>query len=119
MSFWPEKNSKITVHVHHHFENGQGQDARLQEIKDLLVELKTQGVMIMATLAQFEEGFARVDVATSNIAADIKRLVGQLQSGLSDADETVALDKLLAHATALEGIAASVEDPVPPPAPTT
>lgn len=73
----------------------------------------------MATLTEFETALTRIDTATDEIAADIARLVGQLQTGNLTADqETVVYDKLLAIGTRLEGIGASVENPVPPPTPT-
>jgi hypothetical protein len=120
MSFWPAKDSKITIHVHHHSDdNGQGQGAALAEIKSLLVELKEQGVLIVATLADFQNALTRIDTATTEIAADIQRLLDKIAAGgLTDAEEATVLDQIGALATRLEGIGASVENPVPPPTPT-
>lgn len=95
-----------------------GQDARLQEIKALLIELKSQGDSIVATLADFQTALTRIDTATTEIAADIQRLLDKIAAGgLSDTEEAQVLAQIGTLAERLEGIGASVENPVPPPAP--
>jgi uncharacterized protein (UPF0335 family) len=97
---------EISIHVHHHSENESRIERKLDQLKET----------IMATLQQFMDGFARVEAATTEIAADIKMLVDQLASGgLTTEQEEAVLAKLLTHAATLEGMAASVESPVPEP----
>lgn len=73
--------------------------------------------LIMATLADFQAAFAEINEATTNIAADIERLTGQLGSNLSAADEEAALTELKGIGTQLKAIAATTPDgdPTPPP----
>lgn len=69
---------------------------------------------IMATLAQFEAALARIDAATTDIAADLQALKDQIAgAGLSSEVESEVLAKLEAAASKLEGIGGSVENPVP------
>jgi hypothetical protein len=74
--------------------------------------------LIMATNAEFQEGFERVDAATTAIGALITSLVAKIAAGGMSADEeAAALDKLRASAGALEAMAQSPTDPVPVPVP--
>ena len=107
MSFWPVKDSRIRIDVHHHDDNGQGQGATLAEIKSLLVELKEQGVFIVATLADYQAQLTRIGTGLDDIVEDIRRIKEALANpGLTDAEEAQLLTELGAVADRVEGLAA-------------
>lgn len=106
--------SWFTIH-HHHYHQGATADD-LRAIHSTLVDLKDR---IMATAQQFQEGFARIDTATTAIAALIRSLVEKQQAGnMNEAEESAAQDKLLQVAASLEAMAVKPADPVPVPVPT-
>jgi hypothetical protein len=75
---------------------------------------------IMATLEQFEAALARIDAATTDIAADIQSLKDQIAGAGLPADvENSVLSRLDTIAGQLEAIGGSVENPVPAPEPPT
>jgi hypothetical protein len=75
---------------------------------------------IMATLEQFEAALARIDAATTDIAADIQSLKDQIAgAGLPAEVENSVLARLDTIAGQLEAIGGSVENPVPVPEPPT
>ena len=106
----PRAKPEFNVHLHHHFPEGHP-DQVLQGIH----RLERQMEQIMASNAQFAEALARVDVATTRIGADIQTLLARIQAGgLSEAEEAQVLTDIGTRAAALEAIADSVENPVPP-----
>jgi hypothetical protein len=73
----------------------------------IIIKLKT----IMATQVQFNEALQRIDVATNNIAADLRKLKDQIEgAGLPQEVEDQVLATLEEKATKLESIAAETED---------
>lgn len=79
--------------------------------------LATQEI-IMASNAQFETAFDRINVATSAIAQLIRDLIANQQAGnMSAEEEDAAQAKLLACADALEAMAAEPTNPIPKPVP--
>lgn len=96
------------------FQFGATED-ELRAINLSLVELKE---LTMTTAAEFTAGFARIDEATTKIAALIRDLISKQQAGgMTEEEETAAQDKLLLVASALEAMAATPTDPVPEPVP--
>lgn len=81
--------------------------------------LKNQGhklSIIMANLQDFKDLLTRVDVATNNIAEDLKRLAAQIEAGgLSEADEAEISEALKLAAEKLEAVAAVTPEPEPEP----
>lgn len=81
--------------------------------------LKNQGrkiESIMANLQEFKDLLTRVDVATNNIAEDLKRLAAQIEAGgLSAKDEFEISAALKLAAEKLEAVAAVNPDPEPEP----
>lgn len=78
----------------------------IQNLKDMSIE----------SAQQFEDLRARMDTATNNIAADIRNLAGQVASGMTAEETTVAVGKMEKIATDLEAIAsitADAEEPTP------
>lgn len=80
--------------------------------------LKNQGhklSIIMANLQDFKDLLTRVDVATNNIAEDLKRLAAQIEAGgLSAKDEFEISEALKLAAEKLEAVAAVTPEPEPP-----
>lgn len=72
--------------------------------------LKNQGQQIqsiMANLQDFKDLLTRVDVATNNIAADLKALADKIAAGgLTEAEETEISEALKLAAEKLEAVAA-------------
>lgn len=77
--------------------------------------LKNQGQklsIIMANLKDFKDLLSRVDVATNNIAEDLKRLAAQIEAGgLSAKDEFEISEALKLAAEKLEAVAAVNPEP--------
>jgi hypothetical protein len=107
----------IKIHLVHSFKNERDEkddDLLLkifQELHSIKIKIKT----IMATLQQFQAALDRIDAATTDIANDLTLLKEQItNAGLSAEVEAEVIAKLETAATKLEGIGASVENPVPP-----
>ncbi len=67
----------------------------------------------MATVAEFEAGFQRIDVATTKIAETLRVLSGQIGSMTTEQEEAARV-RLSAVADALEALAAQgPSNPVP------
>lgn len=99
------------LHVHNH-------GVAASELHALFKQYQRLEKLIMTTSAEFTAGFARVDAATTAIAALIRDLIAKQQAGGMTADEEAAAQtKLLAVADALEAMAATPTDPVPVPVP--
>lgn len=81
--------------------------------------LKNQGrkiESIMSNLQDFKDLLTRVDVATNNIAEDLKRLAAQVEAGgLSAKDEFEISEALKLAAEKLEAVAAVNPEPAPEP----
>lgn len=96
---------------HYHF-NFDG----LFRVVRLLEEQAAKIETIMATLQDFKDLLTRVDVATNNIAEDLKRLAAQIEAGgLSEADEAEISEALKLAAEKLEAVAAVTPEPAPEP----
>jgi len=67
----------------------------------------------MADVKTLTAKLDEIDTATSNIAADIRTLQGQIGTGMSQADVDAVQARLDATATALEAIAAETPDTPP------
>lgn len=101
---------EIHIHIHHH----NSDDKLFSEIKSINTKIEK----IMATEQEWLDVLSRIDVATTNIAEDIRSLKEQLTGqGLPQEVEDRIKAQLEAKATQLEGIAADTENPVPPPPP--
>lgn len=79
------------------------QSLKFQELKEL----------IMATAADFQAGFAKLDAATTAIAARIQKYIDAKQSGMTDAEEAAALVELGRLVAPLEAMGKDPVDPVP------
>jgi hypothetical protein len=85
-----------------------------REVMGKLDQILTREKMIMATLAEFQAGFQRMDQATSQIAARLKRLSDQISAGgMTPDEEAQAVAQLNAAASALEAMGKEPENPVP------
>lgn len=105
----------FTIHVVHSFANNADDEFKrkvLQQFEFLNIKIEK----IMATEQEWLDVLSRIDVATTNIAEDIRSLKDQIAGqGLPQEVEDRIKAQLEAKATQLEGIAADTENPVPPP----
>jgi len=104
------------LHIHIHSRTPEDGDLRslVLAIAENLTSVKET---IMTTAAEFTAGFARVDAATTAIAALIRTLLDRPFGGMTAAEEDAAKAQLDAIATSLEAMAATPIDPVPVPVP--
>jgi ribosome-associated translation inhibitor RaiA len=103
MSNFPDR---IDIHVH-------ATDQELRRVTQLLERILTQGRELLMASAELKAVLARVDTATDNIAADIRRLKDKIGTGMTD-DEVAEVQGLAeAVASKLEGIAADPDNPDP------
>lgn len=99
--------SRLDIHIH--FPEG------FMEVISGIRTLIAGQEQIMATMNQYQEALTRIDTATTRIGADITTLLGRITGGgLTDAEEAEVLTQIGQRAAALEAIADSVENPVPP-----
>jgi hypothetical protein len=100
----------FSVNVYHHIVPPKGQEDRLKSISDKLDYL-TLKINEMATKQErFDSLLEKLNVTTNNIAADYQKLLDEVRNGtVSDESLTRAEENI----TKLEGIAASVENPLP------
>ena len=94
---------ELPIHVHVHIEPAAGVTDRLDRILSRLDQLEHQ---MTTNKEDFDAGFARINEATNNIAADIQALKDQIGTGMSQAEVDEVKAKLDAAATALEAVAA-------------
>ena len=73
--------------------------------------------LIMTTAAEFQVAFAKVDTATSAIAARIQALLDRPLSGMSAEEETALKAQFDVLVTSLEAMAVTPANPVPVPPP--
>jgi hypothetical protein len=80
-----------------------------------LDQLLAQGVTLVMASTEIKLMLGRIDVATNNIADDVRRLTASATKpgGLTPEETTEVQSLGDAIATRLESIAASTEDPVP------
>ncbi len=71
----------------------------------------------MALPADVQSKFDEIDVATTALGTEVTRLRDLVHTGMTAADVATVKDKLTAVATALNGIAADPDNPVPVPPP--
>ena len=95
-------------HIHYHCDN-----LRVVELLQIqAVKIQT----IMTQLEMFKDLLLRLEAATTNIAADIKRLADQVAAGgLSEKDELEISAALKLAAEKLEEVAAVTPEPTPEP----
>jgi len=99
----------IEKHYHYHFPG-------FERVVSLLEEQAKNIKTIMANLQEFKDLLTRVDVATNNIAEDLKRLAAQVEAGgLSAKDEFEISEALKLAAEKLEAVAAVNPEPAPEP----
>jgi hypothetical protein len=97
MPFWP-KDITVNLNITH---SGSASDA---ELLTLVRQVFDQGRRLMAKVDDLLAILARIDTATSNIAADITAIKGQIGTGMSDADVQKVQDALDAAAAKLEAL---------------
>lgn len=85
----------------------------LVQILTRLRALEAQGSELLMAAADVKAVLNRIDVATNNIAEDVRRLKDGVKPGMTEAEVAEVQAQGDAIATKLEGIAASTEDPVP------
>lgn len=95
-------------HIHYHCDN-----SRVVELLQIqAVKIQT----IMTQLEMFKDLLLRLEAATTNIAADIKRLADQVAAGgLSEKDELEISAALKLAAEKLEEVADINPEPTPEP----
>jgi len=87
----------------------------LFQIVKVLDQIQQKLEETMATLQNFKDLLAAVDVETNRIADKIAALVAQLESGsLTEAEETEVLAGLTAAADRLKTIGHDPQNPIPP-----
>jgi|SRR5687767_4059990 len=80
----------------------------LNRIEQKIGTLITQGVKIMATMAELEQELTEINSSTNEIAADIDDLVAKLAAGGLSKEETESiLSQVQALRGRLQGIAAT------------
>ena len=95
-------------HIHYHCDNSR--------VVELLQIQAAQIQTIMTQLEMFKDLLLRLEAATTNIAADIKRLADQVAAGgLSEKDELEISAALKLAAEKLEEVAAVTTEPTPEP----
>lgn len=100
--FWP---TKFTIDLNVHNDT---------EVMTLLRQILGQGAKIMAKVDDLLAILVRVDTATTNIAADITAIKGQIGTGMSDADVARVQTALESAAARLEALDAENPDGQPP-----
>lgn len=102
---------RIDLHIH---DERAGSPAILRDILTSLGVLKQQGVVIMGKVEDQRVALERANVATNEIATDVRELIQKASDGaLTQAD----VDRGLALATKLEAVAAEyTADATDPPA---
>jgi hypothetical protein len=108
---------RVDIHLHDETKAGGYSDLclKLNAIAESQQEIKE---LIMATAAEFTAGFAKLDAATSAIAARIQKYIDAVQTGnMTDAEEAAALATLGGAVTALEAMGKDPVNPVPVPVP--
>ncbi len=87
----------------------------LLQIESSLDRIQQKLETTMATLQNFKDLLAAVDVETNRIAAKIAALVAQLEAGgMTDAEEAEVLAGLSAQVDRLKTIGADSSNPIPP-----
>lgn len=92
-------------------------DPHLQHIERMLLQglyylsaIYAQNRRLLMNAADINAKLDRVNDATNNIAADIRTLVGQIGTGMTQAEVDAVGARLEASATALEALAAETPD---------
>lgn len=107
-------DAELHLHIHHH---GDGDGEQAKKLDKILANILKLEKLTMATAAEFQAGFDRVDAATTGIANLIRTLIDRPLSGMSTAEEDTFKAKLEQVASSLEAMAATPTDPVPEPVP--
>lgn len=99
----------MNVYADVHLYDGE----QAKKLDKILARLSTIKEILMATAAEYQAGFDRVDAATSNIATLIRTLIDRPLGGMSSAEEDAFKAKLESVAGSLEAMAATPTNPVP------
>lgn len=100
----------FSVDVYHHIVQNPAQQSLLQSISDKLDYL-TLKVNEMATKQErFDALLEKLNVTTNNIAEDYQKLLDEVRNGTVSDESLTRAEENIAK---LEGIAASVENPLP------
>jgi hypothetical protein len=86
---------------------------RLDDILTSLRALGAQGKQALMASAEIKAALAKIDTATDNIAADIKRLKALIVPGMTTAEVAEVQAEADRIAAKLEGIAADPDNPDP------
>jgi hypothetical protein len=105
MPFWP-KELTVNLTVTHQASS---------DTLALLRQVLHQGEHLMAKVDDLLAILARVDTATTNIAADIQVIKSQINTGMTDADVQRVQDALEAAAGRLEALDAENPEGTPTP----
>jgi len=100
--------------IHLHEEHGGRVTDMLGRILTRLGVLEAQGERLVMAGAELKAGMKRIDAATTNIAADLKRLKDKVGTGMTDAEVADVQAAIDAQATRLEGMANDPDNPDPP-----
>jgi predicted RecB family endonuclease len=72
-----------------------------------------QEAILMAVSQAVTDVLAKIDTATNDVAAELKKLAGQIGTGMTQAEVDTLVTQLQAKADTLEGLAADPANPVP------
>jgi vacuolar-type H+-ATPase subunit I/STV1 len=97
------------MEIHHHYTTINQID--VSEILSKLDLLTKQNVEIMTRQERMNAGLDRIDEATNNVAADLRRLKDEIEAGNVSNE---SLDRLDRNATLLESIASETPEPGTP-----
>lgn len=105
----------ITVHVHSHDAEAVSVHRVLDTILTRLRALEAQNGDLLMASAELKAALAKIDTATDNIAADIRRLKDKIGTGMTEAEVAAVQADADRLVTKLEGIAADPDNPDPEP----
>ncbi len=101
------------VHLHFHGERSSRVMEKLDSILTRVIALDAQAGRLLMAYKEVIDILTRMDVATDNIAADVKLLTEAVKPGMTEEEVAEVKSIGLAIAEKLEGLAASTEDPIP------
>ena len=101
VKLWP---TEYTIHL----------DVRDDHTTALLRQILAQGEKLIMAAADLKAAVARIDIATSNIAADIQAIKAKIGTGMTDAEVAEVQAALDASAARLEALDAENPDGQPP-----
>ena len=96
--------------------NSEPNEHIVKVLAEILHSLSKLEQKLMATTAEFQAGFDRLNQATSQIATILSNISANI-GNMTKEEEDAARDQLNAAAASLEAMAASATNPVPVPVP--